>query len=184
MYISNLYKFFLNTACNCYSFVHRSVNRFFSIGTGCTSAALRCHQIRVNYTRLTYEEFMAKPLGSIPWDVPDTKFFVNTEGCGYPPRVNCSDFAKRYGYSNLGKIFPCYYSRTNPETVVARYNLSCNYACVRDKYAQRKHETCHVRSESKPNAERSALSSWFLDIYFKSSCPWEITGSALEVYRE
>ncbi|XP_017755687.1 PREDICTED: protein tipE isoform X1 [Eufriesea mexicana] len=93
---------------------------------GCTSAALRCHQIRVNYTRLTFEEFMAKPLGSIPWDVSDTKFFVNTVGCGYPPRVNCSDFAKKYGYSNMGKIFRCYYSRTHPETVVARYSWNEN----------------------------------------------------------
>lgn len=93
---------------------------------GCTSAALRCHQIKVNYTRLPYEEFMRKPAGSIPWDVADTKFFVNTEGCGYPPRVNCSDFAKKYGHSNIGKIFPCYYSRTHPETVVARYSWDEN----------------------------------------------------------
>lgn len=93
---------------------------------GCTSAALRCHQIKVNYTRLPYEEFMKKPIGSIPWDVGDTKFFVNTEGCGYPPRVNCSDFAKKYGYRNIGKIFPCYYSRTHPETVVARYSWDEN----------------------------------------------------------
>lgn len=89
---------------------------------GCTSAALRCHQIRVNYTKLPYEEFMAKPLGSVPWDVTETKFFVNTEGCGYPPTVNCSAFAKKYAYKNMGKIFPCYYSRTHPETVVARYD--------------------------------------------------------------
>lgn len=64
---------------------------------------------------------MAKPLGSVPWDVADTEFFVNTEGCGYPPSVNCSAFAKKYAYENTGKIFPCYYSRTHPETVVARY---------------------------------------------------------------
>ncbi|XP_019698594.1 uncharacterized protein LOC105186766 isoform X3 [Harpegnathos saltator] len=71
---------------------------------GCTSAALRCHQIRVNYTRMLFDEFMAKPLGSVPWDVTDTKFFVNTEGCGYPPTVNCSAFAKQYAYRNMGKI--------------------------------------------------------------------------------
>lgn len=92
------------------------------IVSGCTSAALRCHQIKVNYTRLPYEEFTAKPLGSVPWDVTDTKFFVNTEGCGYPPTVNCTIFAKKYVYANMGKIFPCYYSRTHPETVVARYD--------------------------------------------------------------
>lgn len=63
---------------------------------------------------------MAKSSGTVPWDVTDTKFFVNTEGCGYPPTVNCSAFAKEYAYANIGKIFPCYYSRTHPETVVAR----------------------------------------------------------------
>ncbi|XP_018377549.1 PREDICTED: protein tipE isoform X1 [Trachymyrmex cornetzi] len=93
---------------------------------GCTSAALRCHQIKVNYTRLPYEEFTAKPLGSVSWDVTDTKFFVNTEGCGYPPTVNCTIFAKKYTYENMGKIFPCYYSRTHPEIVVARYSWDEN----------------------------------------------------------
>lgn len=94
----------------------------FNTVVGCTSAAIRCHQIKVNYTRLPYEEFVAKPQGSVPWDVADTEFFVNTEGCGYPPTVNCSAFAKKYAYENMGKIFPCYYSRTHPETVVARYD--------------------------------------------------------------
>lgn len=89
---------------------------------GCTSAALRCHQIRVNYTKMPFDEFKAKPLGSVPWDVTETKFFINTEGCGYPPAVNCSTFAKQYAYRNIGKLFPCYYSRTYPETVVARYD--------------------------------------------------------------
>ncbi|XP_066592399.1 protein tipE isoform X2 [Prorops nasuta] len=95
---------------------------------GCTSAALRCHQIRVNYTRQAYDEFMTKRKDSGPfhWDVWDTKFFVNTEGCGYPPKVNCSAFARKYGYRNMGMIFPCYYSRTNPETVVARYSWDEN----------------------------------------------------------
>lgn len=34
-------------------------------------------------------------------------------GCGYPPRVNCTDFARLYGNerSNDNKIFPCYYSK-------------------------------------------------------------------------
>lgn len=64
---------------------------------------------------------MAKPAGTIPWDVADIKFYINTEGCGYPPKVNCSEFAKKFGYGNMGKIFPCYYSRTYPHTVVSRY---------------------------------------------------------------
>lgn len=99
----------------------------------------------MNYTRLSFDEFIAKPLGSIPWDVSDTKFFVNTEGCGYPPRVNCSDFAKKYGYSNMGKIFPCYYSRTHPETVVARYIINKAVPFVTE-VGRRKHETRAVFS--------------------------------------
>ena len=95
--------------------------------SGCTSAAVRCHQIKVNYTKLSYKEITAKPQGSIVrWDHADTKFYINTEGCGYPPRVNCTEFAKKFGFSSMGKIFPCYYSRTYPETVVARYCKSTN----------------------------------------------------------
>ncbi|XP_074099353.1 tipE homolog 2 phospholipid transfer protein [Cotesia typhae] len=93
---------------------------------GCTSAATRCHQLRVNYSRMPYDEFITKPLGSVAWDVTDTKFYINTEGCGYPPRVNCSVFAKEFGRSNMGKIIPCFYSRTYPGTVVSRYSWNQN----------------------------------------------------------
>lgn len=37
----------------------------------------------------------------VQWDVADTKLLINSEGCGYPPRVNCTEFAKRYGYGKL-----------------------------------------------------------------------------------
>lgn len=97
---------------------------------------------------------MAKPLGSISWDVSDTKFFVNTEGCGYPPTVNCSDFAKKYGYSNMGKIFPCYYSRTHPETVVARYNHSIIF--VINTLAKSQNVLCFQRIDF--NAANTTLS--------------------------
>jgi len=51
----------------------------------------------------------------------DTKFFVNTEGCGYPPKVNCTEFARKY--RDLGENpFPCYFSKTYPELVVAEYS--------------------------------------------------------------
>lgn len=140
---------------------------------GCTSAALRCHQIRVNYTRLPYEEFMAKPFGSIPWDLNETKFFVNTEGCGYPPRVNCSDFSKKYGYGNMGKIFPCYYSRTHPETVVARYNYTFPSRSVE----------CNANGSTKrampdPHLEQNRLgrdSSLEIRIYWRVYSPLETT---------
>ncbi|XP_068086249.1 protein tipE [Anabrus simplex] len=98
---------------------------------GCTTAALKCHQILVNYSKTSYNDYVAlnvsladKP--DLYWDVGDTKFYINTEGCGYPPRVNCSEFAKQYGYGNLFKPFPCYYSRTYPEVVVARYSWDDN----------------------------------------------------------
>ncbi|KAG8223403.1 hypothetical protein J437_LFUL003676 [Ladona fulva] len=140
---------------------------------GCTTAALRCHQILVNYSRMPYSESLrrmeemekapppqpkaeeiAAPEeaatqlapstegdeeeeeideggGFLEWDVVDTRFFVNTEGCGYPPRVNCSVFAKTYRMDpnrdpSKPKIFPCYYSRTYPERVVAKYSSEEN----------------------------------------------------------
>lgn len=65
-------------------------------------------------------------INSVEWYEGETKFYINTEGCGYPPRVNCSVFSKQYGYSNLGKPFPCYYSRNYPEKVVARYSWDDN----------------------------------------------------------
>ncbi|XP_055644626.1 protein tipE isoform X1 [Toxorhynchites rutilus septentrionalis] len=95
---------------------------------GCTTAAVKCHQLLVNYTKIPYHDWQKHPrdLNSVEWDVMDTKFLVNTEGCGYPPRVNCTEFAKKYGYSHVGDPFPCYYSRAYPEMVVARYSWDDN----------------------------------------------------------
>lgn len=87
---------------------------------GCTSSATRCHQILVNYSRLPFRESRISP--PTHWDVTDTRFLINAEGCGYPPSVNCSEFARQYGYSTAGTLFPCYYSRSYPEIVVARYS--------------------------------------------------------------
>lgn len=66
---------------------------------GCTTAQTRCHQLLVNYTKIPFKDFMKAPidLELIDWDVADTRFLINTEGCGYPPSVNCSIFAKQYG---------------------------------------------------------------------------------------
>ncbi|CAH1392062.1 unnamed protein product [Nezara viridula] len=95
---------------------------------GCTTAALRCHQILVNYTKTPFEHWQkgTVDLDSVEWDVGETRFFINTEGCGYPPTVNCTTFSKKYGYSNIGVPFPCYYSRTYPNMVVARYSWDDN----------------------------------------------------------
>ncbi|XP_066155336.1 protein tipE [Euwallacea fornicatus] len=87
---------------------------------GCTKEATRCHQIYVNYTKMPFSRYKNRKIAV--WDVADSRFLINTEGCGYPPSVNCSQFAKQYGYGTAGTPFPCYYSRVYPERVVARYS--------------------------------------------------------------
>ncbi|KAG5682942.1 hypothetical protein PVAND_012259 [Polypedilum vanderplanki] len=94
---------------------------------GCTNAQTRCHQLTVNYTKILYKDWVKNPidLELVDWDVADTRFLINTEGCGYPPFVNCTNFAKEYGHNNVGtKTFPCYYSRAEQQKVVARFNVS------------------------------------------------------------
>jgi len=44
---------------------------------------------------------------------------VNINGCGYPPKVTCSDFFNLY--SKQDTIFPCVYSEQNSSIVVPRY---------------------------------------------------------------
>lgn len=118
---------------------------FFSNFTIC-----RCHQLLVNYTKIPWDDWQNKPrrLDSIEWDVADTRLLINSEGCGYPPRVNCTEFAKQYGYvdtqmytstvlypehcfhlcsfSHIGEPFPCFYSRAYPEMVITRYSWEDN----------------------------------------------------------
>lgn len=75
---------------------------------GCTTTPVRCHQILVNYTRIPFFEWeitQPKELYSVEWDVMDTRLLINTEGCGYPPRVNCTIFAKEYGSVNNGLYY-------------------------------------------------------------------------------
>lgn len=87
---------------------------------GCTLQPTKCHQILVNYSRVPFREWgLSRPA---QWDVIGTRFLINTEGCGYPPSVNCSEFARQYGLATAGTPFPCYYSRANPMVVVGRYN--------------------------------------------------------------
>lgn len=87
---------------------------------GCTREATRCHQILVNYSRLPFREW--SPSASLEWDVTNTRFLINAEGCGYPPSVNCSEFARQYGYKTKGTHFPCFYSRMYPDVVIGRYS--------------------------------------------------------------
>lgn len=87
---------------------------------GCTREATKCHQIYVNYSKTPFKEWNHST--NLNWDVVNTRLFINAEGCGYPPSINCSEFAKQYGYQTGGIPFPCYYSKVYPEMVVVRYS--------------------------------------------------------------
>lgn len=41
---------------------------------------------------------------SLVWEGTVVRFLVNTEGCGYPPFINCSLFALKYGHVDLEEI--------------------------------------------------------------------------------
>ncbi|XP_041982879.1 protein tipE isoform X2 [Aricia agestis] len=86
---------------------------------GCTTTHTKCHKIRVNLARTPFSDDAPIPK---EWDEVNLKFLINPEGCGYPPRVNCSEFAHDYAGKKAPKIFPCYYSLTRPDLVVARYS--------------------------------------------------------------
>ncbi|KAI5700128.1 hypothetical protein M8J75_014666 [Diaphorina citri] len=45
---------------------------------------------------------------------------VNIKGCGYPPEVQCANFASSYGMQD--KSYPCYYSRKNTTIVMDKYD--------------------------------------------------------------
>lgn len=59
----------------------------------------RCHQLLVNYSKIPWEEWQKNPpqMEKFEWDIADTRLLINSEGCGYPPHVNCTEFAKKYG---------------------------------------------------------------------------------------
>ncbi|XP_060838578.1 uncharacterized protein LOC132920313 [Rhopalosiphum padi] len=69
---------------------------------GCTSATTRCHQITVNYSLTPYQQYQQDRMSpeSLEWAGTVVRFLVNTEGCGYPPFVNCTTFALKYGHIN------------------------------------------------------------------------------------
>ena len=55
--------------------------------------------------------------------VKDTPLLINIKGCGYPPEVNCDEYAEFFSnQSDLGLTFPCHYSKMNPWIVLSAYN--------------------------------------------------------------
>ncbi|CAL8133804.1 unnamed protein product [Orchesella dallaii] len=104
--------------------------RWSSCREGCTSTPSQCHQIYVSYRKAhkpgypRIENFtMVDPsdwLDESKWDVSYTQLLINAKGCGYPPKVRCDEYGMTY--KQLGRTFPCYYSRANPRLVVTDYN--------------------------------------------------------------
>ena len=55
--------------------------------------------------------------------VHDTPLLINIKGCGYPPEVNCDEYAEFFSnQSELGLTFPCHYSKMNPWVVLSAYS--------------------------------------------------------------
>ena len=61
--------------------------------------------------------------------VYDTPLLINIKGCGYPPEVNCDEYAEFFSnQSDLGLTFPCHYSKMNPWVVLSAYNQYVIYS--------------------------------------------------------
>ena len=44
------------------------------------------------------------------------KLYPNVKGCGYPPRIDCSAFAKHFG--ETGRTFNCFFSQKEEGLVI------------------------------------------------------------------
>lgn len=58
----------------------------------------------------------------------DAILLVNIKGCGYPPKVVCSNFTETYGV--IGTEFPCYHSRENRTVVLTQYGRNEQIAII------------------------------------------------------
>lgn len=113
---------------------------------GCTAAIFKCHQIRVTYSLEDYKngtdindidtwenldriEKEINPETDEPTGktllIRDTPLLINIKGCGYPPGVDCDEYADRYNNHSLNnETFPCHYSKMNPWIVMSAYSRS------------------------------------------------------------
>ena len=71
---------------------------------GCTHEVFKCIQIEVTYMLNTT---------SIPG-----KLYPNVKGCGYPPKIDCKEFANLY--TEAGRTFNCFFSQKDPELVITQ----------------------------------------------------------------
>lgn len=58
------------------------------------------------------------------WFYVGAKLFPNVKGCGYPPMLNCTIWARKY--RTVGTNFSCYYSRAQPGLVISDLDLEQN----------------------------------------------------------
>lgn len=58
------------------------------------------------------------------WFFSGARLFPNVKGCGYPPMLNCSIWAKQY--RAIGTNYTCYYSRVDPSLVISDLDMGRN----------------------------------------------------------
>lgn len=55
------------------------------------------------------------------WYFTGARLFPNVKGCGYPPMLNCSIWAKKY--KEVGSNFSCFYSKVDPGLVISDLDM-------------------------------------------------------------
>lgn len=58
------------------------------------------------------------------WFFSGARLFPNVKGCGYPPMLNCSIWAKQF--RAIGTNYSCYYSRVDPSLVISDLDMGRN----------------------------------------------------------
>ena len=95
---------------------------------GSLDKVLSSHLLHLKYNHKSVRvEKLVDPVSGDPTGeevvVHDTPLLINIKGCGYPPEVNCDEYAEFYSnQSQLGLTFPCHYSQMNPWIVLSSYN--------------------------------------------------------------
>jgi len=73
---------------------------------GCTKEVFNCWKIRVQYVANESDVYSTN----------EGNLFPNVYGCGYPPRIVCTDFAGKYGKAD--SEFDCFYSSVDQNIVI------------------------------------------------------------------
>jgi len=112
--VSTLQHQFLETSCTTISgewMEGKNKCNWSSCREGCTKEIFQCWKIKVVYTPNTTGQ----------QDNVEGNLYPNANGCGYPPRVVCDDFAENYGQAE--STFTCYYSQISPSVVITELDL-------------------------------------------------------------